>query len=117
MANTLKDHINKLNAAHTSAADSDNPVRAFPTDSFARLHFLPCVVSCVSSCVVSCVVCRVAQVYQIVEILNAHLHSLQWVEDNSNQLHSKLKTLRTQFKAHQDQQDHLRRIRNDYYYH
>jgi hypothetical protein len=52
-----------------------------------------------------------------VEILNAHLHSLQWVEDNSNQLHSKLKTLRTQFKAHQDQQDHLRRIRNDYYYH
>lgn len=81
MANTLKDHINKLNAAHTSAADSDNPV------------------------------------YQIVEILNAHLHSLQWVEDNSNQLHSKLKTLRTQFKAHQDQQDHLRRIRNDYYYH
>jgi hypothetical protein len=109
MANALKDHINKLNAAHTSSADSDNPVRGAPHDlayTYASRLLTPVLLS----------VAVHAQVYQIVEILNAHLHSLQWVEDNSNQLHGKLKTLRSQFKAHQDQQDHLRRIRNDYYH-
>jgi hypothetical protein len=38
MANTLKDYINKINASHTSAADSDNPVCTHPF--FLLLIFL-----------------------------------------------------------------------------
>jgi hypothetical protein len=55
-------------------------------------------------------------VYQIVEILNAHLHSLQWVNENSSQLDGKLKRLTKEFELHKAQQEHIRRIRNDYYY-
>lgn len=50
------------------------------------------------------------------EILNAHLHSLQWVNENSNQLQGKLGRLTKEFEMQKAQQEQLRRIRNDYFY-
>jgi len=37
----------------------------------------------------------------VVEILNAQLHSLQWVNENSNQLQSKLNRLSKEFRTMQ----------------
>ena len=50
-------------------------------------------------------------VYQITEILNSHLHTLQWVDNANTQLDSKLKQVEKQFKFHQGQQQHLHRLR------
>jgi len=45
---------------------------------------------------------------QVVEILNAHLHSLQWVNENSNQLQSKLNRLSKEFEFRTMQTGRLR---------
>jgi len=44
----------------------------------------------------------------VVEILNAHLHSLQWVNENSNQLQSKLNRLSKEFEFRTMQTGRLR---------
>jgi len=55
-------------------------------------------------------------VYQVVEILNAHLHSLQWLNENSNQVQTKLGRLSHEFQIQKVQQDQLRKLRSASYY-
>jgi len=50
-------------------------------------------------------------VNQIVEILNTHLHALQWVDQHTSVLHDKLKEAEKQFAQRKDEWDSARETR------
>lgn len=54
-------------------------------------------------------------VNQVVKILNAHLTSLQWLDQNSNYLQSKLQELNRAFNAQKSEQEWLHALKSQGY--
>ncbi len=52
-----------------------------------------------------------AQIYQIVQILNAHLNSLQWIDQSSTALQLKIAEVDKQLKASKLEHDKITRMR------
>jgi len=100
MGKSLEKMVGDVNSAHSQK--NDNPVSSLGPP---RAHLMT--VTKLSPLYLL----FAAQINQIQQILNAHLSSLQWIDQNAAQLQQKLQEVTKQSKAAQIEQERILRNR------